>query len=75
MLDTKRTSTWVPIAEHNAVSGHNEAAVRALLLAYEFSGNQEKTVTVYTDKARTAENEAFRSAYAAALQRITAQGN
>ena len=75
MLDTKRTSTWVPIAEHNAVTGNKDGAVRALLLAYEFSGNKEKTVTVYADKAQTAENEAFRSAYAAALQRIPAQGN
>jgi len=72
LLDPRRTSAWVPIAELFTLKGDKGAAVRALLLGYEFSGNKEKSMTFFEDKANTAEREAMRPIYALAIQKIKA---
>ncbi|WP_374401532.1 tetratricopeptide repeat protein [Niveibacterium sp.] len=71
LLDPRRTSTWVPIAEVYAIRNEHESAVRALLLGYEFSGNKEKTLSVYEDQSSMAERELMRSVYAEALRKAT----
>ena len=76
LLDPRRTSTWVPIAELYTIRGKNENAVRALLLGYEFSSNKEKTIIVYETQSATAERESMRPIYAEALKNISAiRGN
>jgi Flp pilus assembly protein TadD len=70
LLDSRRTSTWTPIAELYVVRGKTDNAVRSLLLGYEFSGNQDKTVAHFEDKALTAEREAMRPVFVEAMRRI-----
>ena len=70
LLDPRRTSTWLPVAEFFSLKGNNESSVRSLLLGYEFSTNKEKTLAFFEDKSTTAEREAMRPVYTAALQRI-----
>jgi hypothetical protein len=70
ILDPRRTSTWLPIAELYAKRGKSDNAVRALLLGYEFSGNKEKTISVYEEKIATADREDMRPIYAEAVSRV-----
>jgi tetratricopeptide (TPR) repeat protein len=75
MLDPRRTSTWAPIAELYVIRGKNDHALRALLLGYEFSGNRDKTVTVYEERASSAEREAIKPIYVEALKKIALARN
>ena len=70
LIDSRRTSSWVPVAELFAVKGDSDAAVRALLLGYEFSANKEKTITFYEDKSSNAERETMKPIFVLALQNI-----
>ena len=69
-LEPRRASMWGTMAELYAVNGDADAALRSLLLAYEFSANKEQTLASYEDKATTAESEAMRSVFDAAVQAI-----
>jgi tetratricopeptide (TPR) repeat protein len=71
LLDPRRTSTWVPISELYVIRGKNENAVKALLLGYEFSGNKDKTFTVFEEKSMNAERESMRPIFAEAARKIS----
>ncbi len=68
LLDPRRTSTWIPVAELYAARGNRDKAMRALLLAYEFSKNKEKTWIWFQEKALNDENESMRASYTATLE-------
>ncbi len=72
ILEPRRTSTWVPIAEVFSVKGNSDAAVRALLLGYEFSANKEKSIAFYEVKSNTAERAEMKPIFASAAQKIKA---
>ncbi len=71
-LDPRRTSTWIPTAEYFAIKGDSSVAERALLLAYEFSTNKEKSLMFFKDNANTAERIEVRAIYKTALEKIEA---
>jgi hypothetical protein len=70
MLDSRRTGSWISIAEFFVAKDGKDLSLRALLLAYEFSGNKEKTIIFYEDKAITADRVAMRPVYASAIQKL-----
>ena len=70
LLDSRRTSNWLPVAEYFALKGDGESSIRSLLLGYEFSSNKEKTLAFFEDKSTTSEIEAMRPIYVSALQKI-----
>jgi len=51
VLDPRRTSTWAPLGEALSQSGQQAEAAAALWTAWQWSGNRERTVTAYLDKA------------------------
>lgn len=67
-INPRRTSAWVPMADVLFEIGDNDSAIAALLLAYEFSENKEKTRTFFDRKAGSSERSA--SMYAQALKKI-----
>lgn len=68
LLDPRRTSAWAPLAEAQDLEGNSKNAVAALLLAYEFSSNREKTAEFLKSKAENAARPSLRNAYAGALK-------
>jgi hypothetical protein len=70
LIDPKRTSAWAPLGEAYDLQGKKDVAVSALLVAYEFSGNREKTLSVYTSKADTEERPTMKAVYKAAVDAI-----
>jgi len=71
VINPRRTATWGALAEFFAKKPNNtENAVRALQLAYEFSGNREKTLQFFTDNASTSDRPEMRPVYAEAVRRI-----
>lgn len=73
ILDPRRTSTWIPVAQLYTMQGKSELSIRALLLGYEFSANKEKTIAFFVDKSKAADSDAMKLAYSGALQRIGEQ--
>lgn len=67
LLDPRRTSAWSPLAEAHDLEGNSKNAAAALLLAYEFSSNRDKTIDFFKSKAETAVRPSMRSAYVRAL--------
>lgn len=67
-INPRRTSAWVPMADVLFEIGDSDSAMAALLLAYEFSENKEKTRTFFDGKAGSSERSA--SLYAQALKKI-----
>ena len=67
-INPRRTSAWVPMADVLFEIGDSDSAMAALLLAYEFSENKEKTRTFFDGKAGSSERGA--SMYAKALKKI-----
>jgi len=51
LLDPRRTATWVPLAEAMAASGRHDDAVAAAWLAFQWSGNRERTVGFFGSRA------------------------
>jgi len=51
VLDPRRTSTWAPLGEALSQSGQQAEAAAALWTAWQWSGNRERTLTAYLDKA------------------------
>lgn len=51
VLDPRRTSTWAPLGEALSQSGQPAEASAALWTAWQWSGNRERTLTAYQDKA------------------------
>ncbi len=67
-INPRRTSAWVPMADVLFDIGDSDSAMAALLLAYEFSENKEKTRTFFDGKAGSSERSA--SMYVQALKKI-----
>jgi len=67
-INPRRTSAWVPMADVLFEIGDGDSAAAALLLAYEFSENKEKTRTFFDGKAGSTERSA--SLYAQALKKL-----
>ena len=73
LINPRRTATWGALAEYFAKKPNSsEAAVRALQLGYEFSGNREKTLQFFTDNAVSSDRIEMRPVYAEASRRIRA---
>ena len=71
VLNPRRTSTWIPIAEMIARRNQNTSdAVSALLVAYEWSTAREKAIEYYTAQSQTETNSQLKSAFEEALKRI-----
>jgi len=51
VLDPRRTSTWTPLAEALALSGHKDDALAALWVGYQWSANRDKSMAFYADRA------------------------
>jgi tetratricopeptide (TPR) repeat protein len=73
IINPRRTATWGAVSEYFAKKPNNtEVAVRALQLAYEFSGGRDKTLQFFTDSADTSDRPEMRPIYAEAVRRIRA---
>jgi tetratricopeptide (TPR) repeat protein len=70
-INPRRTSAWVPMADVLFEIGDSDSAIAALLLAYEFSENKEKTKTFFDGKAGSSDRNA--TLYAQALKRVNEQ--
>lgn len=70
ILSPRRTATWIPVAEYLVLSNSFDLGVRALLVAYIYSRNQQTTYGFYGEKAETEPNNDFRRAYRAAFDVI-----
>jgi predicted Zn-dependent protease len=51
LLDPRRTASWVPLAESLAASGRHDDAVAAAWLAFQWSGNRERTAGFFGSRA------------------------
>ncbi len=73
LLNPRRASTWVPIAELIARRDRNaNGALIALLVAYEWSTAKEKAINYYTEQAKSETHPQYKAAYEQALKRIGA---
>ncbi|OYT88994.1 MAG: hypothetical protein CFE46_00735 [Burkholderiales bacterium PBB6] len=51
VLDPRRSSTWTPLAEALALSGRADDAKAALWVSFQWSGNRDKSLAYYEDRA------------------------
>jgi len=73
LINPRRTATWGALAEYFAKKPNSsEAAVRALQLGYEFSGNREKTLQFFSENAVSSDRIEMRPIYTEATRRIRA---
>ena len=71
LLNPRRTSAWLPIAELAARRDKNTAdAVSALLVAYEWTPNKKRAIDFYTTQVNTETHPQFKTAYKQALERV-----
>jgi uncharacterized protein YdgA (DUF945 family) len=63
VLDPRRTSTWTPLAESLALSGKAEDAKAALWVSFQWSGNREKSLAFYQDRAAKETNPQLNALY------------
>lgn len=71
VLDPRRNSTWTPLAEALALSGKSNDALAALWIAYQWSGNRDKSQAFYQDRAEKEARPALRALYRQALQWVS----
>jgi hypothetical protein len=69
-LAPARTNTWAPYADVLAQSNRPNDAVQALLLAYDFSGNQQHTIDIFIRKANDPSDPVLQQAYAEACRHV-----
>lgn len=50
-LDPRRSSTWTPLAEALALAGRKDESQAALWIAFQWSGNRDKSLAFYADRA------------------------
>ena len=50
-LDPRRSSTWTPLAEALALAGRKEESQAALWVAFQWSGNRDKSLAFYADRS------------------------
>ena len=72
-LDPRRSSTWTPLAEALALAGRKDESQAALWVAYQWSGNREKSLAFYSDRAEKerASRPAISELYASVLGWVT----
>lgn len=72
-LDPRRSSTWTPLAEALALAGRKDESQAALWVAYQWSGNREKSLAFYSDRAEKekAVRPAISELYASVLGWVT----
>lgn len=72
-LDPRRSSTWTPLAEALALAGRKDESQAALWVAYQWSGNREKSLAFYSDRAEKekASRPAVSELYASVLGWVT----
>lgn len=63
VLDPRRTSTWTPFAESLALGGKAEDAKAALWVSFQWSGNREKSLAYYQDRAAKETNPLLNALY------------
>jgi len=68
-LDPRRSSTWTPLAEALALVGRKDESQAALWVAYQWSGNREKSLAFYSDRVEKekASRPALSELYASVL--------
>lgn len=66
-----RSSAWANLAEIYAEKANVQLSTAALIVAFQFSSNKDKTLTYLKDKAESNENPAFSEAAKLALKRLT----
>lgn len=66
-----RSSAWANLAEIYAEKGNPQLSSTALLIAFQFSSNKDKTLTYLKDKAGSTDAPAFAEAAKLALKRLT----
>lgn len=64
LLDPRRTSTWTPLAEALALSGRIDDAHAALWIAYQWSGNRDKSAAFYADRTANETQAPLQQLYA-----------
>lgn len=69
-LDPRRSSTWTPLAEALALAGFVEESQAALWVAYQWSGNRDKSLAYYADRA--AKEQGVRPALATMFSTVLA---
>lgn len=69
-LDPRRTTSWIPLGEVYSMTKSADAALRAVLVAYEFSANREKTRAFFEEKAVSCDLVEMRPVYSAAFKRV-----
>jgi predicted Zn-dependent protease len=72
VIDPRRASTWAALADTLFETGDDDGALAALLLTHAFSGNREKIIAIFEEKAASSERSA--SLYAQALKKINGEG-
>ena len=63
VLDPRRSSTWTPLAEALALSGRPADAQAALWVAFQWSGNRDKSIAFYADRAEKESQPALATLY------------
>jgi Flp pilus assembly protein TadD len=63
VLDPRRTSTWTPFAESLALGGKADDAKAALWVSFQWSGNREKSLAFYQDRAAKETNPLLNALY------------
>lgn len=63
VLDPRRSSTWTPLAEALALSGREAEAQSALWVAFQWSGNRDKSIAFYAERAEKETQPALAALY------------
>jgi hypothetical protein len=66
-----RSSAWANLAEIYAEKGDTQASTSALIVAFQFSSNKDKTLTFLREKSDATEAPVFSEAAKSALKRLT----
>ncbi|TBO32384.1 DUF945 family protein [Aquabacterium lacunae] len=75
LLDPRRTATWAPLGEALGASGRGAQGAAALWIAWQWSGNRERTLTAFQDKAQremAAQHAAMAEMYQRTAQWVSA---
>jgi len=72
VLDPRRSATWTPLAEALALSGRTADAQAALWIGFQWSGNRDKTLAWYQDRADKETRPALQALYARQARLVVA---
>lgn len=74
LLDPRRTASWAPLGEALGASGRSAQGSAALWIAWQWSGNRDRTLSAWQDKAQreaAAQRAAMADMYARTAQWVT----